>query len=167
MRDYYEVLGVKRDAGAEEIRRAYRRLAPRFHPDISDDEPVVSATWHDDVAIDFPSASDVLDRMRAAFFGRTHAASREADVLLTRDEARDGADVPLVVPVRLTCPVCGGRGEVWSTPCETCFGAGDAVFPHHVALQVPPGVRDGAHFRIRVSGRAAAATTIDVRIKIA
>lgn len=167
MRDYYEVLGVRRDAGADEIRRACRRLAPRFHPDISDDEPVISATWHDDVAIDFPSASDVLDRMRAAFFGRDRAAPREADVVLTKDEARDGADVPLVVPVRLTCPACGGRGEVWSTPCETCFGAGDAIFPHHVMLQVPAGVREGARFRVRVSGRRAAAMTIDVRIAIA
>jgi molecular chaperone DnaJ len=32
-RDYYEVLAVRRDADAEEIKRAYRRLAMEFHPD--------------------------------------------------------------------------------------------------------------------------------------
>ncbi len=32
-RDYYEVLNVARTAGAEEIRRAYRRLALKYHPD--------------------------------------------------------------------------------------------------------------------------------------
>ncbi len=32
-RDYYEVLGVNRDAGAEEIKGAFRRLAMRYHPD--------------------------------------------------------------------------------------------------------------------------------------
>jgi molecular chaperone DnaJ len=32
-RDYYEVLGVRRDADEEEIKRAYRRLAMEFHPD--------------------------------------------------------------------------------------------------------------------------------------
>ena len=38
MRDYYDVLGVGRDAGAEEIKRAYRQLARRYHPDISGDD---------------------------------------------------------------------------------------------------------------------------------
>ena len=32
-RDYYEVLGVRREADAEEIKRAYRRLAMQYHPD--------------------------------------------------------------------------------------------------------------------------------------
>ena len=34
-RDYYEVLGVPRDAGTETIKNAFRQLARRYHPDIS------------------------------------------------------------------------------------------------------------------------------------
>jgi molecular chaperone DnaJ len=37
-RDYYEVLGVPRDAGPERIREAYLALSRRFHPDVANEE---------------------------------------------------------------------------------------------------------------------------------
>jgi len=34
-KDYYAILGVKKDAGADDIKAAYRRLARKYHPDVS------------------------------------------------------------------------------------------------------------------------------------
>jgi curved DNA-binding protein len=34
-KDYYQTLGLTRDAGAEEVKRAYRKLARKYHPDVS------------------------------------------------------------------------------------------------------------------------------------
>jgi hypothetical protein len=155
MRDYYDVLGVRPDAGADEVRRACRRLAPG--------EP-----WDDEIAIDFPSTSRVLDRMRAAFFaGERHSrGALAAEISLSSEEARLGVDVPLALPVRVLCPRCGGRGEVWLDRCDGCAGSGDLVFPRHVRLTLPAGVRDGARFRLLLPVESAPATVVELRVAI-
>ena len=196
MRDYYDVLGVAPGAGAEEIKRAYRQLARRYHPDISGDERGAAflevsrayevlrdperrrsydanlvtgarADWlGDEIAIDFPSVSTVLDRMRDSFFGGAPVAALSAEIVLTPQEAFWGALVPLDVPLRRTCPRCGGRGEVWSDWCAICAGGGEVTNTHAMRLRVPAGVREGARFRFSVAPKGAPQTLVDVRISI-
>ena len=43
-RDYYEMLGVARDAAEADLKKAYRRLAMKHHPDRNPDNPESEAT---------------------------------------------------------------------------------------------------------------------------
>jgi len=44
-KDYYQVLGVKRDASQKEVRQAYRRLARRYHPDVNPGDKAAEARF--------------------------------------------------------------------------------------------------------------------------
>ncbi|HEV8346855.1 MAG TPA: hypothetical protein VGQ16_09795 [Vicinamibacterales bacterium] len=121
----------------------------------------------DEIAIDFPSVGPAVERMRDAFLGEV--VDRDvhcAEVLLSRREASDGLTVPVEVPIRATCPECGGRGETWTEQCDGCCGTGESVFRHAVRVTVPPGVADGARFRFRVTSPDAAAVRVEVRVAV-
>jgi molecular chaperone DnaJ len=80
--DYYEVLGVKRDAKPEEIKKAYRRLARKYHPDVnpgdkSAEERFKLTTEAHDVLSD-PKKRSVYDRFGQYSDNLADAAARGA-----------------------------------------------------------------------------------------
>lgn len=84
-RDYYEVLGVSKSASADEIRKAYRKLAREFHPDVnkaSDAQKKFTEVQH---------AYDVLsDEQKRKIYDQYGAAAVEGGVPPPRGGARTG-----------------------------------------------------------------------------
>ena len=120
----------------------------------------------DEIAIDFPSVGNVVDRMRDAFLGESVDDVLRTEVSLSHREAFDGHVVSLKVPVRITCPNCGGRGETWTEPCTLCVGSGESRFQQALRVSVPPRVADGACVRFRLRSPDASLLRVELRVAI-
>jgi len=106
-RDYYDILGVARTVSGEEIKRAYRKLAVKFHPDKNPDDPHAEEKFKElgeayDVLMD-PDKRSAYDR-----FG--HAAFAQGT----------GARGGFHDPFDIFREVFGGGGGIF----ETFFGGG-------------------------------------------
>ncbi len=144
-RDYYDVLGVGRDADSSTVKKAFRRLARELHPDVSEapdaDErfkevveayEVLSSSERRELydrygfeglrsggfvptAFDLGSLSDLF----SAFFGD--------DLFAAAGRGRRGADVGAELTIDLAEAAQGVTRSVAfqvATSCETCHGSG-------------------------------------------
>jgi len=78
--DFYEILGINKTATSDEIRKAYKKLVLRWHPDKNSDP---SATEHfRDIQIAYETLSDNLKRNRYDMFDQQVHSTELKDVYL-------------------------------------------------------------------------------------
>jgi molecular chaperone DnaJ len=146
-RDYYEVLGVSREAGASDIKRAYRKCAMKFHPDRNPDDAEAEERFKE-AAEAFEVLSDgekreLYDRYGhegpsragfSGFSGTDEVMSHFEDLFgglfgfgQRRGGARRGGDMKVELSIGLSDAFEGGEHDVTvSRPeaCDTCDGSG-------------------------------------------
>jgi DnaJ-class molecular chaperone len=91
MRDPYQTLGVRRTASADEIKRSYRRLAKKLHPDVNPDKRVEQQFR--DVTAAYDLLSDPAKRARFDR-GEIDASGAERGFSYTRRDAGGGRPRP-------------------------------------------------------------------------
>jgi len=167
--DYYEVLGVPRDASADDIKRAYRRLARQHHPDVSenaDDQERFKEVSNAYEVLSDPRKREMYDLggdpLRSsgasggpggmggdftftdifdAFFGQTSSRG-------PRSRTRRGQDALLRMEVDLASALFGTTQEIQvdtAVACPTCSGAGTSDGSDFVTCDVCRGRGEISH----------------------
>src|ERR1039457_5312464 len=102
-KDYYEILGVKKHASADDIRKAFRKLARKYHPDVNPgdkgaEEKFKTLSEANDVLSD-PKKRKIYDQL--GFYSANIDPARAAGVARQPRPARSRA---AIWSTRSTCP---------------------------------------------------------------
>ena len=163
--DPYRVLGVGRDATQEDISKAYRSLAVRFHPDRNPDNQEAAAMFKEataafeligtvekkrsyDLASSRPatfnfrsrnSVDDVFDNLFSQFFGSKGGDDQgfsRSRVRVSLSDAYYGCTRKVGFESRETCESCSGTGSTKWSSCAPCGGTGFVMSSDgHIRIQ--------------------------------
>ncbi len=147
-KDYYEILGVNKEASQEEIKKAFRQLARKHHPDVNTGSKEAEEKFKE-INEAFQTLSDPQKRGQYDRFG--HGAFRPDDVTGSRDfnfsdifnefgfdnlfrilfgsrqRSREGADLRYDLEISLEDAFQGLTKKIdipYTSPCSSCKGTG-------------------------------------------
>jgi molecular chaperone DnaJ len=177
-RDYYLVLGVAREASDAEIKRAFRELARKHHPDVNPDD---GGEQFREINEAYAVLSDKDARARYDRWG--HADDSASGLAAVVDAAQDllndlfgrrrarqkGKDIRYTLEVTFEEAAFGASRTITLSPAaEAGAGGGGA---RELTVIVPPGVADGTVKTLRGEGEpgrgGAAAGDLHVSIRVA
>lgn len=223
-KDYYKILGLDRKASQQEVKKAFRRLAREYHPDVNKgrsdvaekfkdvaeayevlgdperrrqyDQGHIDQSWF--TTTSFENIRDIFERtaksqgqaqrkeepgkgkfsfgdflnniVDSVSTGAKEPGSPkepsakvkgskappkldlEQTLLISLEEAWNGARKPVTVTIERPCVLCSGSGTVGGQPCRNCQGKGTARQEKRLDVKVPAGVRKGSKIRVPNEG---------------
>jgi molecular chaperone DnaJ len=169
-RDYYEVLGVTRDVDEAELKRAFRELARKFHPDVNPSTHAEDRFKEANEAyavLSDPKARARYDRYGFAGVGSAADAAAGSglgnvaqafddligDIWRRRKNKRRGRDLRYTLEVSFSEAALGCKKSIQVTsPRDPTRPAGEREAPRAFEVVIPPGTKDGAVRMIRGEG---------------
>lgn len=127
-KDYYNILGVSRDASQDEIRKKYRKLAAKYHPDKNPDDKSAEDKFKEigeayEVLKD-PEKRKLYDKV-GSDWKRYQDAGASADDFNWQQYANRGGGQRINMEDIFGGAQGGGGGSPFSSFFETIFGGGD------------------------------------------
>src|SRR5260370_628251 len=168
-KDYYGTLGIKKTASADEVRKAFRKLARKYHPDVNPNDKRAEEKFKE-----ISEANDILsDEKKRKIYDQVGFYSDQIDVRrqevcpTCHGQASSGA--PMQCPecsgtgqvtqmggrmkFNISCPRCGGSGRI-TNACPTCHGEGLVHRTESIEFRIKAGTRDGQRIRLQGKGNA-------------
>ena len=164
-RDYYKILGVARNAGPDEIKRAYRKLALSYHPDRNKDDPNAESKFKE-AAEAYAVLADPQKRARYDRYGHAETVShygggfdfssdifREFEDIIgdffgfgdlfgrgrarrrSRTRAVAGNDLRYALEISLEDAYAGTKRKIKLGRRETCEGCGGTGAQHGAGIE--------------------------------
>lgn len=128
MDQHYQALGVKYGASADEIKKAYRNLSKKYHPDVNK-EPQAEENFKK-----ISEAYQVLTNKKEEppkfnFYRNTHHRTVKAknilyNIEITLEEAFNGVNKQIIIAKDIVCSNCNGEGGIEKITCNQCNGHG-------------------------------------------
>src|SRR5918998_1760015 len=122
-KDLYKVLGVDRKASADDIKKAYRKLARKYHPDRNPGDATAEERFKEVQGAQVPLSVPTSERCTTCH--GTGARPGTAPKVCPRCQGRGlESQGQGLFSISQPCSRCNGAGTVIEDPCPTCQGNG-------------------------------------------
>ena len=176
-KNYYEILNVNIDSTSLEIKRSYRKLANKYHPDKNNGD-TTSSEYFKKINIAYDTLSDISKREEYNLFLAKKETFSENDsqnniyennfnsvnntldqnlpvfykLFITPNESKHGVKKNIKVSVAVFCTSCKGYGVKNNIICTNCLGSGQKIIQKVFSINIPKETYPGSSLRLKNVG---------------